>query len=112
MGSGSSGMWAGVGPAPPCRLLLRGRGFFNCDLPDCSLRPLPACLQPQMEAQQAAHEQASAAAAKLRPMPGNELLEYLKCLTPEELVSLTDCASEDVIDAMNLFVQRLMGELC
>ena len=71
-----------------------------------------ACLQPQMEAQQAAHEQASAAAAKLRPMPGNELLEYLKCLTPEELVSLTDCASEDVIDAMNLFVQRLMGELC
>ena len=68
----------------------------------------------------------------------NQLLDYLKCLSPvkcllpadiwrglhfaymtlavpphlsqEELLALTDCASEDVLEAMNQFVTRLMGE--
>jgi hypothetical protein len=64
-----------------------------------------------MESQAAAFERAAATDTKFAPMPGNELLDYLKCLTADELVALTDCASEDVLDAMNVFVQRLMGEL-
>ncbi len=51
----------------------------------------------------------SASSARLQPALGNELLDYIKALAPEELVALTDCASEDVLEAMNLFVQRLMG---
>ncbi|EFN52979.1 hypothetical protein CHLNCDRAFT_137390 [Chlorella variabilis] len=66
-------------------------------------------LRQQMAAQAAAFERAAATDAKFQPLPGNELLDYLKCLSPEELVALTDCASEDVVEAMNLFVQRLMG---
>jgi hypothetical protein len=63
-----------------------------------------------MEQQAAAFQRAAEGDARLRPMPGNELLDYLKCLTADELVQLTDCASEDVLEAMNAFVQRLMGE--
>lgn len=65
---------------------------------------------PQMEQQAAAFQRAAEGDARLRPVPGNELLDYLKCLTADELVQLTDCASEEVLDAMNAFVQRLMGE--
>ncbi|KAI3424811.1 hypothetical protein D9Q98_008197 [Chlorella vulgaris] len=68
-----------------------------------------ATLRQQMESQAAAFERAAATDTKFAPMPGNELLDYLKCLTADELVALTDCASEDVLDAMNIFVQRLMG---
>ncbi len=63
-----------------------------------------------MEQQAAAFQRAAEGDARLRPVPGNELLDYLKCLTADELVQLTDCASEEVLDAMNAFVQRLMGE--
>lgn len=67
-------------------------------------------LRQQMEASAAATASAAAAASSLQPLPGNELLEYLQRLSPDDLVSLTDAASEDVLEAMNLFVQRLMGE--
>ncbi|PRW45716.1 seed maturation [Chlorella sorokiniana] len=66
-----------------------------------------ADLRQQMEAAQAAQE--AQAAMRREPMPGNQLLDYLKCLAPEELLALTDCASEDVLEAMNQFVTRLMG---
>lgn len=70
-------------------------------------------LRQQMEAAAAVAAAQARAATALQPLPGNELLDYLKRLSPEELVALTDCASEDVLEAMNVFVQRLMGErLC
>lgn len=69
-------------------------------------RSRPARVTLQMEA----HQAESASSARLQPAPGNELLDYIKGLSPEELVALTDCASEDVLEAMNQFVQRLMGK--
>ncbi|PSC73550.1 seed maturation [Micractinium conductrix] len=68
-----------------------------------------ADLRQQIEDHQAAERVASAASGGAAPLPGNELLDYLKQLSPEELVALTDHASEDVMQAMNVFVERLMG---
>ncbi|XP_057833842.1 uncharacterized protein LOC131044513 isoform X1 [Cryptomeria japonica] len=39
----------------------------------------------------------------------NEILEYLKSLEPQNLQELTSSAGEDALDAMNTFVQRLLG---
>ena len=40
---------------------------------------------------------------------GNELLDLLKCAEPAQLSELTEGAGEDVLEAMNSFVQRLLG---
>jgi len=39
----------------------------------------------------------------------NDLIEYLKSLEPHNLQELTENAGEDVLDAMNSFIQRLLG---
>jgi len=39
----------------------------------------------------------------------NDLIEYLKSLEPQNLQELTENAGSDVIDAMNSFIQRLLG---
>lgn len=39
----------------------------------------------------------------------NEILEYLKSLEPQNLQELTSSAGEDALDAMNTFIQRLLG---
>ena len=41
---------------------------------------------------------------------GNDLLEYLKGLEPRNLEEMTACAGDDVLEAMNSFIQRLLGE--
>lgn len=47
---------------------------------------------------------------KAAPGPGsNDLLDWLKLQTPEGISELTDCASDDVLEAMNAFVQALMA---
>lgn len=40
---------------------------------------------------------------------GNELLDYLKGLEPASLQELTDGAGPEVLEAMNSFIQRLLG---
>ena len=40
---------------------------------------------------------------------GNELLDFIKVQEPAQLKELTDNASTCVIEAMNSFVQRLLG---
>jgi hypothetical protein len=40
---------------------------------------------------------------------GNELLDYLKCLDPVALGQLTACAGDDIMEAMNAFIHRLLG---
>lgn len=40
----------------------------------------------------------------------NELLDYLKTLSADQVAELTDCASPDVLESMNLLVQRLIGD--
>ncbi|CAN1163169.1 hypothetical protein LINPERPRIM_LOCUS32519 [Linum perenne] len=40
---------------------------------------------------------------------GNELLDYLKTLEPQNLKELTSSAGEDVVIAMNTFIKRLLG---
>ncbi|CAN0924240.1 hypothetical protein LINGRAHAP2_LOCUS34053 [Linum grandiflorum] len=40
---------------------------------------------------------------------GNELLDYLKTLEPQNLKELTSSAGEDVVMAMNTFIKRLLG---
>lgn len=40
----------------------------------------------------------------------NDLLDYLKSLEPENITELTSCAGDDVLEAMNSFIQRLLGE--
>lgn len=40
---------------------------------------------------------------------GNELLNYLKTLEPQNLQELTTSAGEDALEAMNTFIQRLVG---
>ena len=43
-------------------------------------------------------------------MPGgNELLDYLKSLDSAALLQLTSCAGDDIIEAMNAFIHRLLG---
>ncbi|KAJ7251570.1 hypothetical protein O6H91_Y420300 [Diphasiastrum complanatum] len=45
-----------------------------------------------------------------RSSPGrNELLDYLKSLEPHNLQELTMSAGEDAVEAMNTFIQRLLG---
>lgn len=86
-------------------------------------------LQRQLAAAQAAAEAASAAAAAasaaassqstaggttqprsaIHETGQNELLEYLKGLSSEQVAELTDCATPDVLEAMNSLVQRLIG---
>lgn len=39
----------------------------------------------------------------------NELLDYLKCLDTQALGQLTSCAGEDIMEAMNAFIHRLLG---
>lgn len=39
----------------------------------------------------------------------NELLDYLKCLDTKALGQLTACAGEDIMEAMNAFIHRLLG---
>lgn len=39
----------------------------------------------------------------------NELLDYLKALEPQNLQELTTGAGEDALEAMNTFIQRLVG---
>lgn len=48
--------------------------------------------------------------ATLGVLSGNELMDYLKTLSATQLTELTARAGEDVLEAMNTFVQRLMGE--
>lgn len=66
-----------------------------------------------------AQKRAAAAAATGRSVPSsyggagkgkNELLEYLKMLSPDQVAELTDCATPDVLDAMNALVCRLIGD--
>lgn len=40
---------------------------------------------------------------------GNELLDFLKSLEPQNLQDLTTSAGEDALEAMNAFIQRLVG---
>eukprot|EP00850_Spirogloea_muscicola_P001591 SM000006S19356 [mRNA] locus=s6:376166:378294:+ [translate_table: standard] len=40
---------------------------------------------------------------------GNHLLDYLKSLQPQNLQELTASAQEDALEAMNAFIQRLLG---
>jgi len=40
---------------------------------------------------------------------GNELLDYLKGLDVNTLSQLTACAGDDIIEAMNAFIHRLLG---
>ena len=71
-----------------------------------------ASLQLQLAAQRAA---AAAAASSSPPRSAihdthnNELLEYLKGLSGEQVAELTDCATPDVLESMNALVQRLLG---
>lgn len=44
------------------------------------------------------------------PPPGNDLLEYLKGLSGEQVAEFTDCATPDVLGAMNALVQRMIGD--
>lgn len=39
----------------------------------------------------------------------NEILDYLKSLEPQNLQELTSTAGEDALEAMNTFIQRLLG---
>lgn len=39
----------------------------------------------------------------------NDMLEYIKGLEPSNLQELTSNVSDDVLSAMNAFVQRLIG---
>ena len=39
----------------------------------------------------------------------DELLDYLKGLSGEQVAELTDCATPDVLEAMNVLVRRLIG---
>ena len=43
---------------------------------------------------------------------GNALLDYLKSLDPHALAHLTSCAGDDIIEAMNAFIHRLLGYAC
>jgi hypothetical protein len=52
----------------------------------------------------------SARASPLHNLGANELLEYLKGLSAEQVSELTDCASPDVLESMNALVRRLIGE--
>ena len=40
---------------------------------------------------------------------GNELLNYIKSLEPQNLQELTSMANDDVLEAMNSFIKRLMA---
>jgi hypothetical protein len=40
---------------------------------------------------------------------GNELLDYMKGLTSDQVTGLTECASADVLEAMNALIDRLLG---
>lgn len=40
---------------------------------------------------------------------GNELLDFIKVQEPQQLKELTENASGGVMEAMNTFVQRLLG---
>ena len=73
-------------------------------------------LQRQLEAHRKAAAAVAAAAAPAPPRSAihdsqkNELLEYLKGLSGEQVAELTDCATPDVMEAMNALVRRLIGE--
>jgi len=75
-------------------------------------------LQKQLAAAKKAAAEAAAAAAGTPPSQPrsaihetgqNELLEYLKGLTGEQVAELTDCATPDVLESMNALVQRMIG---
>jgi hypothetical protein len=81
-------------------------------------------LQRQLAAAQAAAEAAAAAAAAasaahagspsqprsaIHETGQNELLEYLKGLSGEQVAELTDCATPDVLESMNALVKRMIG---
>ena len=40
---------------------------------------------------------------------GNELLDYLKSLDSTALQQLTNSAGDDIIEAMNAFIHRVLG---
>ena len=40
---------------------------------------------------------------------GNELLDYLKSLDSAALQQLTNCAGDDIIEASNAFIHRILG---
>ena len=56
-------------------------------------------------------EQISEQATALELLGGNEVMDYLKTLSPGQLQELTGRAGDDVLEAMNTFIQRLLGEL-
>ena len=56
-------------------------------------------------------EQISEQATALELLGGNEVMDYLKTLSPQQLQELTGRAGDDVLEAMNTFIQRLLGEL-
>ena len=86
-------------------------------------------LQRQLAAAQAAAEAAAAAAAAasaaasaaaaastsaqprsaMHETGQNELLEYLRNLSGEQVAELTDCATPDVLESMNALVRRMIG---
>jgi Protein of unknown function (DUF760) len=86
-------------------------------------------LQRQLAAAQAAAQAAAAAAAAaaasvaasaasptsqqprsaIHETGQNELLEYLKGLSGEQVAELTDCATPDVLESMNALVRRMIG---
>jgi len=85
-------------------------------------------LQNKLAAAQAAAETAAAAAAAataaaaasagtspsqprsaIHETGQNELLEYLKGLSGEQVAELTDCATPDVLESMNALVKRMIG---
>lgn len=39
----------------------------------------------------------------------NELLDYMHCLDAKALGQLTACAGDDIVEAMNAFIHRLLG---
>eukprot|EP00250_Pteridium_aquilinum_P007985 c17584_g2_i1 orf=1-996(-) len=47
--------------------------------------------------------------SKMLANGGNELLNYLKTLEPQNIQELTTTAGEDALEAMNTFIQRLVG---
>lgn len=55
--------------------------------------------------------QNAAAELRQRAGDGNALLSYLKSLDQESVELLTRSAGDDVIEAMNTFVHKLLGAL-
>lgn len=129
VGSASGSLDDAYIPAPPSSRLAAGSQKLRIEGEvlrwhlDDGVQALPAldyieqleqeleALRQKLEAQQAAPSAAAQQpAVSAPPLGGYDLLEYLKGLTSEQVAELTDCATPDVLEAMNSLVERLMGD--